>query len=145
MKKIYIYYSLTGNGDIVGAKLADLGYDIRKIHVKKELPRSFFFRMIVGGFKAIIGYKEKIVDFDYDISKYKEVIIGSPVWNDRLCSPIRTVLPKLDLEDKKLSFILYSGSGKGSEAIKYISSNYEGSITILKEPLKNIYELDKIK
>lgn len=146
MKKLYIYYSLTGNGDIIGAKLSDMGYDIRKIHVKKELPKLFFFRMMVGGYKTMINYKEKIIDFDYNIDDYKEIVIGSPVWNDRLCSPVSTLLNEIDFKDKKLSFILYSGSGECKEGVSYIVNKYpEAKITILKEPLKYNNELDKIK
>lgn len=145
MKKIYIYYSLTGNGDIVGAKMNDLGYDVRKIHVKRELPKLFFFRMMVGGFKALIGYKDKIIDFDYDIDNYKEVVIGCPVWFDRLCSPVNTILNNINLNNKKLSFILYSGSGECKRGVSFIKNKYRDSkITILKEPLKNLNELDKI-
>ena len=145
MKKLFIYYSLTGNGDIVAEKL-NKSCDIRKVKVKKELPKSLFFKMMVGGFKAMTGYNEKLIDFDNNIDNYDEIIIGSPIWNDRLCSPIRTVLKKLDLSNKKLSFILYSGGGLANTAIEFINNNYKNvNITVLQEPKKYNNELDKIK
>ena len=42
MKKLFIYYSNTGNGDVVANYLAENGYDIRKITPKKNLPKAFF-------------------------------------------------------------------------------------------------------
>lgn len=42
MKKIFIYYSLTGNGDEVANYLKNKGYDTRKIEVEKPLPNNFF-------------------------------------------------------------------------------------------------------
>ena len=143
--KLFIYYSFSGNGDIVANKMKDNGYDIRKVEVKNKLPKILFFQLMVGGFKALIKYKEKLIDFDSDISNYDEIVIGSPIWYDRVSSPIVTVLNKLDLSNKKLSFILYSGSGNGNVATKYLLSKYDDvKITILKQPKDNIDELNKI-
>ena len=85
------------------------------------------------------------MDFDNDVKEYDEVIIGSPIWNGRFSSPINTVLSKIDLKDKKVSFILYSGSGEAKKATKLINKKYpNASITILKEPKKYNEELDKL-
>ena len=116
MKKLFIYYSFTGNGDKVAEKLSKT-CDIRKIKVKKELPKTFFFQMMVGGFKSLTNYKEKLIDFDSNIDKYDEIVIGSPIWNDRLCTPVSTTLSKLDLNNKKITFILYSGSVQVNTAV----------------------------
>ncbi len=146
MKKIFIYYSLTGNGDEVANYLKDKKYTIRKINVEKELPNNFILKLLTGGFKALINYKEKLVDFDNDISKYNEIVIGSPIWNSRLSTPISTALTKLNLDNKKLTFILYSGSGEAKAATKYINKHYKNAnIIYLKEPQKNSQELNKLK
>ena len=142
MKKLFIYYSLTGNGDEVAKLYKKKNYDIRKVKVKKSLPNKMFFKMMVGGFKALVGYKEKLVDFDTSIGKYDEIVIGSPIWFDRLCSPIRTVLSLLDFKDKKVSFVLYSGGGKADKATQFINEKYPKSkLVVLKEPKKN--KIDK--
>lgn len=143
-KKIFIYYSLTGNGKLIAKKL-EKDCDIRKIKVKKELPKSFFLQMMVGGFKSLINYKEKLIDFNNDVNDYDEVIIGSPIWNDRLCTPVTSALNKLDLSNKKTTFILYSGGGLANTAVDYINSKYKGAKVIqLKQPIKNNNELDKL-
>ena len=145
MKKIFIYYSLTGNGDEVANYLKNKKYTIRKINIEKELPNNFILKLLTGGFKALINYKEKLIDFDNDISKYNEVIIGSPIWNSRLATPISTALTKLNLDNKKLTFILYSGSGEAKAATKYINNKYnDAKIIYLKQPKNNTQELNKI-
>ena len=142
MKKIFIYYSLTGNGDIVGDYLKEKGIEIRKVNTLEKLPKNFVFRIMVGGYKAMIGYKDKLDNFNGNIREYDEVIIGSPIWNSRLSSPINTVLNKLNLDDKKVTFILYSGSGKAKKAIETINNKYpEAKIVNLKNPLNNKEDL----
>ena len=142
MKKIFIYYSLTGSGDLVADALKSKGYDIRKVVSKHNYPKSFFWLMMVGGFRAGTNKKDKLVNFDNDISNYDEIVIGSPVWFDRVSPPINTVLKELDLSGKKISFIFYSGSGEANKASEKVKDL--GDIIILKEPKKHKEELEKI-
>ena len=72
-KKIFIYYSLTGNGKLIAKKL-EKECDIRKIVVKKELPKSFFLQMMVGGFKSLINYKEKLDDKMIELNGSKQML-----------------------------------------------------------------------
>ena len=146
MKKIFIYYSLTGNGDIVADYLKSKNYDIRKVETSEVLPNNFILRILTGGYKAMINYEDRLNNFNNDISDYDEVVIGSPIWNSRLSSPINTMLKELNLKDKKVSFVFYSGSGKSKKATEFINKNYIGSKVInIKEPLKNKNELKKLE
>jgi len=93
----------------------------------------------------MINYEDKLTNFDNNISEYDEIIIGSPIWNSRLSSPINTILKELDLNNKKVSFILYSGTGKSIKATEFIKSKYPNSKIIeLKEPKINNNELNKL-
>ena len=146
MKKIFIYYSLTGNGDMVADYLKDKKYDIRKVITSELLPNNFILRILVGGYKAMINYNDKLIDFNNNITDYDEIIIGSPIWNSRLSSPINTVLNELKLNGQKISFILYSGSGKSIKATEMINNKYKDvDIIDIKEPIKNKDELNKLK
>ena len=146
MKKIFIYYSNTGNGDAVATCLKNKGYEIRKVISKEPLPQNRILSIITGGYKAMIGYKDKLDNFDDNIKEYDEVIIGSPIWNDRLSSPINAVLSKIDLNKKVAKFILYSGSGTAKKARELIYQKYpRANIIDLKEPKKYPEELNKIK
>lgn len=145
MKKLFIYYSLTGNGDLIVDYCKKYGYDIEKIVTKEPLPKNYILRIITGGYKAMINYEDKIMDLNCDIDEYDEITIGSPIWNDRLSSPVNTVLNILNFKDKKLNFILYSGSGKTKKATEMINKKYsKAKIIILKEPKNNIKELKKL-
>ena len=144
MKKIFIYYSLTGNGDLIADTLKEKGYEIRKVISKTKYPKSMFLRIMMGGYKATFNKKDKLVDFDSDISKYDKIIIGSPIWNDRLSAPINSVISLLELSNKDLSFILYSASGNANKASEKIKELYNIDPIILKEPIKNKEELKKL-
>ncbi|MCR5693042.1 MAG: hypothetical protein K6G74_03610 [Bacilli bacterium] len=138
MKKLFIYYSHTGNGDFVSKILTEKGFDIRKYGTEKRvLPKSFFFSMLVGGFKASIGSCPKLEEFNKRLEDYDEVYIGSPIWNGRLATPTNSLLKTLDLKGKKVTFVLYSGSGTSKAADKKIAKLYPEARTIhLKEPKK---------
>lgn len=145
MKKIFIYYSLTGNGDIVAKHLKSEGWDIRKVETSEPLPQNYILSILFGGYKAMINYEDKLIDFDLHIEEYGEIAIGSPIWNARLSAPINTVLKLLDLKDKKLSFVLYSGSGKSPKATEKINNEYPTAKVInLVEPKNNKEELTKL-
>ena len=146
MKKLFIYYSYTGNGEIVAEELKTKGFEIYKVNRKKRLPKSFFFGVLTGGFLAGIKHKDKLDNFNIDIEGYDDIVIGSPIWNGRFSSPINTVLAKLPLKDKNVSFVFYAGSGEGAKALKRVNKEYPNSKAIfLKEPKKYPDELKKLE
>ena len=145
MKRLFIYYSQSGNGDLVAETLKAQGFDVRKAVPKKKPPRSFFLQILSGGFAAGIGRKEPLEGYDPDVSGYDQVVIGSPVWNARLSCPINTVLDQTDLADKEPAFILYSGSGEAPKAVKKLLERFpRAQILLLKEPKKDPGELKKL-
>ena len=146
MSKLFIYYTLSGNGNVVSNYLKEKGFDIRKIETKYKLSRHMFPAMMKGGFHALIGKKAKLINYDNNINDYDEIIIGSPIWNSRLTPPINTVLKETNLENKKVTFILYSGGGYGKKATKKLSKKYPDSTIInIKQPKKYEEELKKIE
>ena len=145
MKKLFIYYSYTGNGDVVSKKMQEKGYDIRKVESEKRLPKVFFFAMLSGGFQAAANKKWKLKEFDYDISEYDEIVIGSPIWNGRITPAINTLLANTNFENKKLSFIFYAGGGEGKHALKRVNKEYpSASVIFLKQPKDYLEELNKL-
>ena len=127
---------------MVGDYLKDKGIEVRKVVTKEELPKNFILRIMSGGYKAMTLYKDKLDGFNPDISEYDEVIIGSPIWNSRLSSPINTILDKLNLDNKKVTFVLYSGSGESKGATKRIKNEYPNAKIIdIKNPLNNKEDL----
>ena len=95
---------------------------------------------------ATINAKDKLEDLNLNLTDYDEIVIGSPIWNARLSSPINTIFHELDFSNKKLTFLFYSGSGAGPKAVKKVLSKYPNAkIIFLKEPQKHKEELKKIK
>lgn len=137
MKKLFIYYSNSGNGDVVANYLAEKGYEIRKVCPKHSLPKKFFFKVFFGGFLAGLNKKSKLVDYNNDVKDYDEIVIGSPIWCGKLSCPINTVLAKTDFTDKKPSFVLYAAGGEAPKAEKRLQKEFsDAKITVLKEPKK---------
>ena len=146
MKKLFIYYSFTGNGDEVAKKLEEKGYEIRKVEEDYKMPKSFFMQMMSGGFRAGIGVKGKLKEYNNDVSNYDEVVIGSPIWNGRFPPATNGILAETDLSNKVVKFVLYSGSGEGPKALKKINKLFENATVIfLQEPKKHIEEFEKLK
>ena len=145
MKKLFIYYTLSGNGDIVAEYLSKMGFDIRKVETKYKLSKHMFFAMMKGGFHALIGKKAKLINYDNNINDYDEIIIGSPIWNSRLTPPINTVLRDTDLSNKRITFIFYSGGGTSKKASKKVNRLCNNQTIInLKQPTKYNDELRKL-
>ena len=144
-KRLFLYFSLTGNGDNVAEYLSKRGFDIRKVIEKKKMPKVFFFRILSGGFRAGLGLKGKLIDYNNDVSEYDEIMIGSPVWNGRFPPAINTVLAETDFTGKKLTFLFYSGSGDMPKVKKKIDKLYpDAKVIVMQEPLHHIDELKKI-
>ena len=145
MKALFIYYSNTGNGDMVAERLKEQGAEIRKVIPKKPLPKSFFWSVMNGGFLAGIGHKAALRDFDPSVDGYDRIVIGSPIWNARISCPINSVVDQVDLGALPLTFVLWAGSGEGPGAVKRIKKNYPtAEIVLLKEPKKYPEELEKL-
>ncbi|MBR4906650.1 MAG: NAD(P)H-dependent oxidoreductase [Clostridia bacterium] len=145
MSKLFIYYSLSGNGDAVAENLKERGFDVKKVESAKQPPKKFFFQLMQYGFNAGRKYCEPLKGYDADVSAYDTVVIGSPVWNGRLSCPINTVLKETNLKGKKVAFILYSGSGEAQKAEQQIHAVVpDAEVVHLKEPKKNPETLGRL-
>ena len=145
MAKLFIYYTLSGNGDTVADCLKDKGYDIRKVEPSKKPPKKFFLQILQCGFNAGRKYCEPLKSYDTDVSAYEEVVVGSPVWNGRLSCPINTVLRDTYLKDKKVTCVLYSGSGEAKKAEEQVLKAVPDAAVIhLQEPKKNREAIERL-
>ena len=145
MAKLFIYFSVFGNGELVSEKMKEKEYDVVKVIPKKKLPKSFFSLIMQGGFLAGINNKMKIQDLDIDFSSYDEITVGTPIWNGRISPPINTVIADETIKGKITAFVLYAGGGEAPKAIKRITKEFpNANIVILKEPKKYPEELEKL-
>ena len=141
MKKYFIYYSYTGNGDFVADTLKRSDLSIIKIEPKKHMKKINFFRILRYGGEAMFKKKMPIQSLDLILDKDDVVIIGSPIWNDRLSTPILTLLDKFEFDKKTTKFIFYAGGGEANHAEKQIAKmGFEQKAVVLKEPKKYMEE-----
>ena len=128
--KYFVYFSLSGNGDFLAKKFEEIGYKAVKVEMIKPIKKVGFFTIMKYGFRAGRNKKEKIKELNLGFKEDDEVIIGSPVWNARLSTPINTVLDKLVLDKEKTSFVVYPA---GEEAKKV--PNQLKKLGFQKEPI----------
>ena len=136
----------TGSGDIVSKEFEKAGFELRKAIEKKRFPKSFFWSVMSGGFRAGLGLKGKLVNYDSDVSSFDKIVIGSPIWNGRFPPVMNAVLKQANFEGKDVSFVFYSGSGEGKKAEERVKNEFPSAkILFLKEPKKYSDELKKLK
>ena len=146
MKKLFLYSSFTGNGDYFSKEFEKAGFELRKAVEKKKFPKSFFWSIMSGGFRASFGVKGKLVNYDKDVSKYEKIVIGSPIWNGRFPPVMNAVLKETDFSNKDLTFVFYSGSGEGKKAEERVKKEFPSAkMLFLKDPKKYPDNLKKLK
>lgn len=126
--KIVIYFTYTGHTKIIAEKIKEkLGCDILKL--EPVIPYSNDYNKVVddeqnSGSSNILP---EIKDIDIDLSKYDEIIIGTPVWWYRPAPVVRAFLKKYDLSGEKvIPFATNAGwLGKGLSEIKTFCPNSE--------------------
>ena len=145
MKKYFIYYSLTGNGDYLGELFKNKGYEIIKVETLKNIGKIGFFKMMKYGKDAWLNKKEKIKELKLNIENDDLVIIGSPIWNDRLSTPINMVLSILKLNKENTRFVLYPAGSSTKKSLGQIEKlGFKLSPIIISNPLKKKEEAIKI-
>ena len=146
MEKYFIYYSLTGNGDLVAHHLKKKGYTPIKVETIKPISRNVnFFRIMKYGGDAMFNKKMKIQEVPLSLKEDDLVVVGSPIWNDRLSTPINSFLDQFNLNKKTTRFILYPAGKTTSKSFTQIKKlGFEGDIVVIPYPKKYIEETDKL-
>ena len=136
--KYFVYYSNSGNGDLVADVLKGYGYNIVKIETVKPLKKMNFFRILKYGGQAMMKKKTPIKPLDLNLKEDDVVVVGSPIWNDRLSTPINSFLDQYSLNKKTTRFVLYPAgqtTNKSRELLK--KAGYELEAIVTPYPKKN--------
>ncbi|KAH0789925.1 flavodoxin [Histomonas meleagridis] len=131
---LVVYYSRTGhvkkmaeiiqketNGDIFEVKTAD----------DNNYSDSYLVACFQAGKHLLSGFLPKLTE-NIDISKYKTIYIGTPVWWYTISRPMASFLKEADFTGKTIIPFLSEGS-----------SGYERAINALKEAIPNATILDE--
>ena len=127
MDKIVIYFSYTNHTKIIAEKIREkLNCDI--LELKPLIPYSDNYQEVVDdeNNSETSNYLPEIEDINIDLSKYKEIIIGFPVWWYRPCPVMRTFLTKYNLEGKTvIPFATNAGwLGQSFEEVKALCKGH---------------------
>ena len=118
--KYFVYYSNSGNGDYIAEILKEYGFKPLKIETLKPLKKMNFFRIIKYGGQAMSNKKTPIKDLSLDLKENDEVVVGSPIWNDRLSTPVNSFLAKYSLNKETTGFILYPAGKTTKKSLERI-------------------------
>ena len=134
MKRLVIYYSLSGNTRSAAEKIAEnLGADLIQIDFVKPLPKGTAGQMFEGGKQATFGMKPEIKGMPTDVSQYDEIIIGTPIWAGKAASPFNTVFTNKDVCEKVVAVFTFSGGGDNDKCIEALSkklSNLKADVAL---------------
>ena len=88
-----VFFSLDGNTRLAACGLAErLGADVFEIRTVKPYPAKGPLKILVGGKDATFDKCPAIQPLDIDLAAYDQVVLGTPVWADKVAAPINTFL-----------------------------------------------------
>lgn len=144
MKSVIVYYSMTGNCEMVANKIAAMtGADILRIEPEKEYPDKGMRKFLWGGKSAVMGETPKLKPYSFDAGQYDHVIVGFPVWAGNVAPPIRSFFKEQGskLKGCRISaFACQGGSGaeKALEKLKKAAGTDKlAAELILNDPKSN--------
>ena len=136
MKALVVYYSRTGQTKFVAEIIAaELKADIEEIVDLKN--RKGLLGFLKAGYEATAKKETQIGEMRKSPSNYDLIVVGTPVWNSRPASAIRTYLQRNDLSQKKVAVFCTKdseGPEKALERTKSLmpNSNFVGELVVSK-------------
>ena len=126
--KLLVYFSYTGNTKMIANKIKEkLNCDI--LEIKTVIPYSEDYDTVVNDEQnsEASNHLPEIQDIGIDLSKYDEIILGTPVWWYRPVPAIRTFLKQNDLSGKTIKHFATNAGwlGKTFEEIRALCPNSE--------------------
>lgn len=135
MKRLIVYYSLSGNTEEAAKKIAkELGADLLKLETVKAMPKSFAAQLFVGGGQVAFNHIPKLKPIAVDLDSYDEIILGSPIWNSKGVPAVNAFLKDEKVAAKVTSLFFLSGGGevqKGLTAITKFLPNLKNTVSLL--------------
>ena len=138
MSKLIVYFSYTNNTRTIANKIKEkLNCDI--LEIKTIIPYSEDYQSVVDDEQNSerSNYLPEIQDINIDLSKYDEIILGTPVWWYRPVPAIRSFLTQNDLSKKTIKpFATNAGwLGRTFKEIKSLCPN-----SIVEEGMNIVFE-----
>ena len=123
MKRIIVYYSLSGNTEEAVNEVAlQLNCETLRIDTVKAMPKAFAARILVGGGQVAMNKIPEIKPLGKDLSDYDEIFIGTPIWNSKGVPAINAFLQDESASKKVTGLIITSGGGSIDKCVKALES-----------------------
>ena len=106
MSRLVVFFSYTNNTKNI-ANLIKNKLDCDVLEIKTVIPYSSDYQKVVNDEhnSQASKYLPQIQDIEIDLSKYDEIILGTPVWWYRPAPAIRTFLAQNDLSGKIIKLL----------------------------------------
>ncbi len=149
---LIVYFSLEGNVDFVSRELAkELGADLYRLQTVKEYPKKGLMKFVHGGRDTIKGFKPELRALP-DLSAYKTILVGAPVWASKPAAPLNTFFDGADFSGKSVSLFASSAGGNSKKCLsimREIAGKKGGTVKAeeeftnpLKDPEKTIAQVE---
>ena len=146
MKTLVAYYSLSGNVKYAAERIASImDADLLELKPENEPPKNFL-KFLFGGKSVIFGEKAYLNHFDEDPADYDCIVIGTPLWANRVTPAVREFIMEHPFEHKKVGLFASSAGGDAEEMLshlrKLLAGNNVAAVMSLKDQLKMRAEAD---
>jgi flavodoxin len=124
MKTLIVYYSYTGNTELVAKTVAaEINADTLKIEdVEKPGKLKAYFS---GSFAAMRGKAWPIKTVNVLLKDYDRIFIGAPVWAGKAAPEINAYIGQAELKGKSVVLFVTMGGSDSAEAIKDLTAKVE--------------------
>ncbi len=141
MKRLVVYYSLSGNTEEAAKQLAGkLGAELLKLETVKPMPKRFAAQILVGGGQVMMNHIPALKPLGKDVGAYDEIILGSPIWNSKGVPAVNAFLRDEAAAAKVTALFFLSGGGetrKGLAAITKKLPNLKHTLSLLDKKHEN--------
>ena len=149
---LIVYFSLEGNVDFISRELAkELGADLYRLQTVKEYPKKGLMKFVHGGRDTIKGFKPELKALP-DLTAYKNILVGAPVWASKPAAPLNTFFDGADFSGKSVSLFASSAGGNSKKCLsimREIAGKKGGTVKAeeeftnpLKDPEKTIAQVE---
>jgi flavodoxin len=135
MKRLVVYYSLSGNTEEAAKKIAGkLGADLLKIETKKPMPKRYAAQLLTGGGQVMMNHIPELKPYDTNVDDYDEIVLGSPIWNSKGVPAINAFLKDESAAKKVTALFFLSAGGNTEKGLKAITTklpNLKTTVSLL--------------
>ncbi len=118
---LVVYYSRTGTTRRVAEQLAAAGgWDLERVIDNR--PRDGLVGYVRSAIDSLLQRRTTLTPPQHDASRYDLVIVGSPVWNASVSTPIRTWLEQHRGQLPPLAFFVTEGGRGGGRAMRQMAA-----------------------